>query len=507
MISENTSTFKTYDIFFLSFQEPVKEGASAPAPGAAANPQMAVAAMGCTSPRMLRTLLVTAIICLSCLVYLINPDSGQVEVEIPDALQRAVGRRILESEKHSEDFHIVTTERLKFQYVFSGWMFNEKGRTYKVSKHVETSLVHSFTPYVEREAAKRFLDPPHNNIFFANSPAVIWHKGELILVSRIWLDREKYEPKKDWPANQFADNFLYTQKFDRFMKPITNGSIIGIPAPKQWWVGDGPIEPRLMKVKGKVYITFNAAMAFGYEKFLDFTIMWDLQENLPIIPKIKGGSPMFNATEPGDMPRDKHWMALVQNDELFFVHKFDPLRIMHCSIIGYCEFLRSSYKEEFIFKDVISHLRGGTPFEHYEGSYYISIAHSTMYKSSNNHRFYAAHLVVMHVKPYRVVYVSDDIQVHPQIYRDAPMVRPRWIEDGFIFPVSLVIEDKDSIIIGVHVNDFSSVLLRMRGVKALMEEIIQLDKRQMAKGGPPLGYLHKHVHDSLENITRIKFEE
>ena len=46
---------------------------------------------------------------------------------------------------------------------------------------------------------------------------------------------------------------------------------------------------------------------------------------------------MLNATEKNDMPRDKHWMALVQNDQLYFVHNLDPLRIMHCDLDAYCE--------------------------------------------------------------------------------------------------------------------------------------------------------------------------
>lgn len=465
-----------------------------------------MARYGMGSARMLRTILILAIVTLTGLVYLIDPDSGEMEVQIPESLQRAVQRRILDTHKGpNEDKHIQTQERLSFGYAQTGWMFNEKGRTYKISEEVLMTLIHSYSPYIEREAGRRFLDPPHTNAFFANSPATIWHKGELILVCRIWLDREKYEPKDTWPANHFADNFLYTQKFDRHLRPTSNGSIIGIPAPKQWWIGDGPIEPRLFELRGKVYITFNAAMAFGYDKLLDFTIMWDMDDNAPIIPKIKGGSPMINATEKGDMPRDKHWMACIRNNQLYFVHNFDPLRVLKCTVKGYCEFIPMHYQDNFVFKDIVSHLRGGTPFEQYEDDYYISIAHSTMFKVSNNHRFYTAHLVVMNMNPYRVVFVSDDLQVHPQIYKEAPMVRPAWIEDGFIFPVSLIIEDTDSIVIGVHVNDFSSVLLRLRGVGKLLRKVIDLDKKQKPISGPPVGYIHKHVHESMQNITRIKF--
>ena len=215
---------------------------------------------------------------------------------------------------------------------------------------------------------------------------------------------------------------------------------------------------------------------------------------------------MLNATEKDDMPRDKHWMALIQNDELYFVHNLDPLRVMKCSITGYCEFVYDPRnKDNFIFEHHVSHLRGGTPFEPYSGLYYISIAHSTMYKTSNNHRYYTAHIVVLCVKPYRIVYVSDDIKIHKEIYEQTPMARPRWIEDGFIFPVGLIIENKDNMLIGVHVNDRISILVRMKGLQRLMTQIIKLDQRQNAKDGPPIGSVQQHIHDSQANLTQLGF--
>ena len=48
--------------------------------------------------------------------------------------------------------------------------------------------------------------------------------------------------------------------------------LLGIPMPKQWWVGDGPIEPRLVSVQGKLFISFNAAMAFKVQNYMDWTV-------------------------------------------------------------------------------------------------------------------------------------------------------------------------------------------------------------------------------------------
>ena len=162
-------------------------------------------------------------------------------------------------------------------------------------------------------------------------------------------------------------------------------------------------------------------------------------------------------------------------------------------------------KEKFIFEHSVSHLRGGTPFELYKWPYYISVAHSTMYKKENHHRYYSAHIVVLCVEPYRIVYVSNDIKIHDEIYSRIPIVRWKYIDEGFIFPVGLITETKDVHTIGVHVNDHSSVLIRLRGIAALMHSIMQQDQRQPIKHGPPIGYLHKHIHDTMEKVTGKEF--
>lgn len=71
-------------------------------------------------------------------------------------------------------------------------MFDANGSYAHLEHTMASSLCHSFSPYVEREAARRFLDPARDNVYFANSPAVEWWHRQLVLVSRIWLDRERY---------------------------------------------------------------------------------------------------------------------------------------------------------------------------------------------------------------------------------------------------------------------------------------------------------------------------
>ena len=186
------------------------------------------------------------------------------------------------------DFNIYVNDRHTHTFNLHGSLFNERGRSHDVPATMTTALLHSFSPDVERLAASKFLDPAKGNTFLANSPAITFYNNEIILVCRIWLQREKYEKDKTWPANHFPDNLFFTQKFDRHFRPLNKGEIMGIPSPKQWWIGDGPIEPRIFNYKNKLYVSFNAAMMFGYKRPMDFTALWDYFDHAPIIPHISG---------------------------------------------------------------------------------------------------------------------------------------------------------------------------------------------------------------------------
>ncbi|ELT87599.1 hypothetical protein CAPTEDRAFT_209802 [Capitella teleta] len=420
------------------------------------------------------------------------------------------GRRnfhfVLEDTPDDEGYLFKTRERYCLNQSLGGYTFNTSGRDTYISGNVTVCLVHSFSPYIEQEAAKRFLDPAHSNIYYANSPAMVWLGGELVVISRIWLDREVYESGLNgpWPENDFADNWLYSQTFDRFLRPTSEGRIMGIPSPKQFNVGDGPIEPRLFTYAGKAYATFNAAMSFNYGSFFDYTVIWDLEKNMPIIPDIQGGSPMLNTSM--DIHRDKHWMPFVDKNRLYFVYNLDPFMVLTCSVEkGDCRFCHREH-DSFVFDNSFSHLRGGTPFQLWQWPYFIGIAHTTLHKQTNFHRSYSAHVVLISVHPYRVVYISNDIHVHPTVYLKAPMVRAKYIDEGFIFPVSLIVESLDSLAIGVHVNDFSSVVLRLRGMAQLLHNVTRADRMRSPSRGPPVGYVQTHIHDVMENLTGFQFD-
>jgi len=133
-----------------------------------------------------------------------------------------------------------------------------------------------------------------------------------------------------------------------------------------------------------------------------------------------------------------------------------------------------------------------------------SVAHTTMYKVPDGHRYYTAHVIVLSARPvYRIVYVSDSLRVHAKLYRSAPMIRPRYIDDGFIFPVGLIVENDDWLALGVHVNDHSSVILRLKGLKSVMDRVIRTDRLRGTKRGPPVGDIQQHIHDVLVNESHV----
>lgn len=346
-------------------------------------------------------------------------------------------------------------------------------------------------------------------MYICCSPAIMWHKGQLICVMRIWLEKEKYNdggaPK---PPNDFNDNFLYTQKFNNQMKPISPGSILGIPTPRQWTVGDGPIEPRLFKIdEENVFVSFNTGVYLENGKALDGTFMWDYLRHRTIMPQIKGGSPIMKTVDPKRMPRDKHWTPYVEKEELKMVYNLDPLRVLTCTKNFSCYFSHFEGPEDYKFIQNKDSLRGGTPWILYKYPYYYSIGHSTLFKDPSYDRIYTINIIIYKSAPVpRVVYLSGPIQIHDTPMNEVPIVRYNYIRDPFFFPVSIIKEDADSVVIGGHINDYSSVLIRVRGVRQLLADVVSDDERQPASmKGPPLGTLHNSTKAFASKLTKNRF--
>ena len=105
---------------------------------------------------------------------------------------------------------------------------------------------------------------------------------------------------------------------------------------------------------------------------------------------------------------------------------------------------------------------------------------------------YHSHLVLLHVNPFRVVYISENIVLHQDVYRDQqPPCYVRFLKD-FYFPTSLLVESADSLLIGAHVNDYSSHLLRIHGIQNVMRDVMGRDRKL---GETPV--IEKHTIESL----------
>lgn len=253
--------------------------------------------------------------------------------------------------------------------------------------------------------------------------------------------------------------------------------------------GDGPIEPRAFPFYDQLYLSFNTALWVD-KRQVDTTMFWDWNQDKFVMPKITDGQPQFNTKL--IMPRDKHWSPYTYNNDVYMVYSFDPLRIIKCDNSSTCVFTQNAAPADYKFTDTRDCLRGGTPTLHYKQDYYITITHATLFKEAWK-RVYTINFAVLRANGdanHQIVYLSEPINFNEDIMSKPPMVRPEWINDNFFFPVSLLLEGDDSVIVGGHINDHSSYLFRIRGVKSLMNEVM-LRANDIKQAGPKPGVLHE----------------
>ena len=306
----------------------------------------------------------------------------------------------------------------------------------------------------------------------------------------------------------FQDNHLFTQKFDEYFRPLDNGSLVGVATGIDRNYGDGPRGPRLFKFNNKLYFTFYAGLNFKNNVIRDSTMMWDYQDNSLTPLAISGIGGLRSPSGESQAIREKHWSALVSNDTLHFVYTVDPLRILKYNGKGKCKFsyLQDSSNDDMLFNDKKHHIRGGTPYELYQWPYYISVVHSTLFALKHKgSKHYTAHVNVLCVKTNRIIYTSGPIQAHAMVFKHFEITRPWLTKLDFIFPVGLIIEDKDSILMSVHINDRGSVVLRLRGLKAIMSAVVAREKKVKDKRAPPSGTINNYIHESVSRTTGMQF--
>lgn len=429
-----------------------------------------------------------------------------------------------EPQHHSaNNASVKTSPTLQQSFSLVGSSFNSDGVSQRLSFHVTTSMVYTFSSTMESLARGMLTDKTK---YYAISPAIVQRSSQMTVISRIRLDWWKMEYRKR-PVF-FSGNWLMKQAFDGNMHPTGNATLLKTAARKQkstdhlLAVGHQS-DPRIFFVQNKVFLLVSVFVLNQLHHVADGAViaipyvLWDSANNVQHILEIDGRpqttieniphQKLTNTSYGLLKAPEKNWMPFAVGDQIFIVRTLDPLNILRCTTTGRCETVHDENSNHEVFRDEFFHLRGGTPFEHYQGQYYIGIAHCTLYVTSNNLRYYTSHVVVLNVDPYRIVYISNDIELNPKIFTTYPKAKAKSvkIDNDFIYPVGIVVEDLDTVLISGHVNDNGSILVRLKGISAIMKSVISKDMRESILQGPPAGTLQTHIYEEMQADKNIEF--
>ncbi|XP_064652479.1 uncharacterized protein LOC135503084 isoform X1 [Lineus longissimus] len=379
---------------------------------------------------------------------------------------------------------ITARESHHISYKLDGRIFSQK--TVDKSYEITTCVLHSFVDHVGHDVAKMFLSEPTDKTELKTAAiGSIWHRGELLVVIRVWLNQGLAEKKKN--AYKFQDSFFFMQKYNSDFTPITRGKLLGIPAPITQQQFSGPEDPRLIQVGDTVYVVFSMVLNKFY---LTGFFVWDFIERKLFRPTIKN----FKLRS-----SEKNWSPIVLNGTLHFVYTLFPLRVVKCN-----KFLRC----EFIFQDTGNYaadhaaLRGGTPFEKYRGNYYVSMAHTSI--SGSQGRELNAHLVLLRIDQWHIVYVSDVFKIDQAILKTTG--HPFWTSRTFLYPTGIIVENDDVIDVAVNIGDTRCYMIRVSGLKALFDNVIELsagDNRDSVNSTSIQDYLLKKIQIDIKEKKEI----
>lgn len=168
---------------------------------------------------------------------------------------------------------------------------------------------------------------------------------------------------------------------------------------------------------------------------------------------------------------------------------------------GDCQFVyQQDGTEESKFEYANDHLRGGTPWIVYKHPYYISIAHNVAvtYKPNQDFAIYNVNLVVLNVENWRLVYASRNIKANDQWLASEPVIRNHTIVAPFWYPTGIILQTDDIIDIACHLSDASGHILRLRGVKPILTEVMHQDKANSKQGSPKVRTVQQYVLESAK---------
>ena len=360
------------------------------------------------------------------------------------------------------------------EYQQTGTVFI-KGTEMILKDGFKTCYLTSLSSVVEKEFSEKFLNLLENVTSWVKSPSTLRHNNIYYVTFRIRLkptnginiSPKAAEGNSCWEYKCLT-NYIYLMKYDQNFTPVGTGKIVAIPTPQGKAGGtNGAHDPRLFQLNDKLF----ALLTLSYDRNW-ISVIWDFQKHRPYMPAFQRQSLLK-----GKEVYEKNWVPLVKHGTLYILRNLDPMHVLKCSNLDSCMFVRNDTDAlNFDLEDDESPLRGGTAFEEYQYPYYIGIEHSTIFE--NKKRYYRAHIVLLCVEPdFRIVYISDALKLHPHIY--SKFSGPKFwavVEGNFIFPVGLLVENKDSIVLGAHVNDQGSALFRLQGLKNMLNKVITIDQ-------------------------------
>ena len=377
-----------------------------------------------------------------------------------------IGQRSCDPKERSEKVRDTYDKRIQIagdhclEYNLNGTLFGEKGLS-KISHKVRMCHLKTFEDSIARDAEGSFINIHENISFFLNSPSLLWFNNELIVTLRLRLKMDGTNGR----CLGYSCNYMTLGHFDKFLNPVGRQEIVSLQLPLiNNRAYTGPHDARLFQMNNSLFTLF----ATGYNTSLISTV-WDFQKRRHFIPDFQRA---LLKTRPTVL--EKNWVPLIIKEELYIIRYLDPLQVLKCKVHDGCEFVKNNTDAlKYEINDENTPLRGGTNFELYKYPYYIGIAHGTYKKDI--YRIYEAYLVILCVNPFKIVYVSDNFKIHPDVFSRKAIWKA--LIQHFIFPISLVIENDNSIVIGAHANDAMSVILRLEGIQPIAEAVIQADQK------------------------------
>ena len=357
------------------------------------------------------------------------------------------------------------------QYALGGGVF-QGGVSTRIHHDVSTCHLKTFGKEFEEECRQDFVDLENKINVILKSPSLLWHQGDLHVALKVEVYRP---PGSRLGCYGYMCNHLYVMRFDKYLNRIGRREMIQMKLPYKHRDRSGPDDSRIFQMNGSLYIMFAAGYAaYNVNSTVTHLIsgIWDYQNQKPFFPDferelVKSGVVM-----------EKNWVPLINNQELFVITNLDPLYIMKCKIHEGCTFMKNNDNgsDDSKILNVRRPLRGGTSFELYKYPYHVSLVHGTYYRQKRD-RYYTAHLLVMNAESLRIVYVSDPIKIHQDLYSRYQGDRYfRTVKGDFLFPTGILVENENSLVIGAHINDKGSVLLRLDGIASILQDIMALDK-------------------------------